>query len=177
MKNYSALSAEEKEALVKAAYDAGYNYEHKYSNCGQCTLAALSDVFPDLGIDDKIFKSAFALGGGFGQSTKGTCGALSGAGMAISLVLGRERSDMSHVTQDCFDAAYRIYEQFTEKFGGPRCCDVQNALFGQCFEFRKEGQLDGYLAADGHGKCATAVGTAASLVAALIVSGALDRAE
>lgn len=173
MQDYSKLPESEKKALVQKAYDAGFHYEHSYSNCGQCTLAALSDVFPDLGIDDKIFKAAFALGGGFGQSTRGTCGALSGAGIAISLLLGRERSHMDVVTQNCFDAAYEIYEQFIAKFNGPRCCDVQTSLFGQCFEFRKEGQLDGYLAADGHGKCGTVVGTAAALVAQMIVDGKL----
>lgn len=173
MKDYTALPEEEKKALIRQAYEAGYAYENAYSNCGQCTLAALSDVFPDLGIDDKIFKSAFALGGGFGQSTKGTCGALSGAGMAISLILGRERSNMENVTQNCFDAAYQVYEKFAEKFQGPRCCDVQKTLFGECFEFRKEGQLEGYLNAGGHSKCGTVVGTAASLVAELIVSGGL----
>ena len=171
MKDYSKLSPEEKKALVQRAYDAGYHYEHTYSNCCQCTLAALSDVFPDLGIDDKLFKSAFALGGGFGQSTCGTCGALSGAGMAISLLLGRERSHMDTPTQNCFDAAYQVYEKFCETFGGCRCRDVQTSLFGECFEFRKKGRLEGYLAADGHAKCGTVVGTAAALVAELLVSG------
>ncbi len=173
MKDYSVLTPEEKQALVQKAYERGYYYENTYSNCGQCTLAALSDVFPDLGIDDKIFKSAFALGGGFGQSTLGTCGALSGAGMAISLILGRERSSMDKVTQNCFDAAHKVYEAFASKFDGCRCCDVQTHLFGECFEFRKEGKLEGYLAAGGHSKCGTVVGTAASLVAQLIVDGEL----
>lgn len=173
MKNYSKLTAEEKRELLQKAYDTGYYYENTYSNCGQCTLAALSDVFPDLGIDDKLFRSAFALGGGFGQSTLGTCGALSGAGMAVSVILGRERSNMEHVTQNCFDVAYKIYEKFVEKFGGCRCCDVQTHLFGECFEFRKEGKLEGYLKAGGHSKCGTVVGTAAALVAEMILSGEL----
>ena len=66
--------------------------------------------------------------------------------------------------------AYEVYEKFVEKFDGCRCCDVQRHLFGECFEFRK-GQIDGYLAAGGHSKCGTVVGTAASLVAELIVTG------
>ena len=175
MQDYSKLPLEEKQALVQKAYDRGFYYESTFSNCGQCTLAALSDVFPDLGIDDKIFKSAFALGGGFGQSTLGTCGALSGAGMAISLLLGRERSDMAHGTQECFDAAYEVYCKFVEKFGGCRCHDVQTCLFGTCYRFREEGQLDGYLASGGHDKCGTVVGTAAALVAQLIVDGKLNK--
>lgn len=174
MKDITMLSAQEKDALIQKAYDRGYYYENAYSNCAQCVLAALSDVFPELGIDDKIFKCAFSLGGGYGQSTLGTCGALSGAGMAISLLLGRERSDMEKVPQECFDLTYKVYEKFTKKYNGPRCCDVQAALFGECFEFRKEGRLDAYLAADGHAKCGTAVGTAASIVAELIVNGELQ---
>lgn len=170
MKDYTILSEQEKKELVQKAYDRGYYYENSFSNCGQCCLAALSDVFPDLGIDDKIFRAAFALGGGFGQSTMGTCGALSGAGIAISILMGRERSDLEHPTQACFDMAYDVYEKFTAKFGGCRCCDVQESLFGECFKFR-EGQLEGYLNAGGHSKCGTVVGTAASLVAELIVQG------
>lgn len=173
MKDYSILSAQEKDALVQQAYDAGFRYENTYSNCAQCCLAGLSDVFPDMGIDDKLFKSAFALGGGVGQSTLGTCGALSGAAMAISVILGRERSNMTEIPQICFDLAYKVYEQFTAKYGGPRCRDVQLTLFNRCHEFRKPGELDAYLAADGHGRCGTAVGTAAALVARLIVDGEL----
>lgn len=170
MKDYTLLSPEEKQALIQKAYDRGYFYENSYSNCGQCTLAALNDVFPDLGIDEKIYKAAFALGGGLGQTTRGTCGALSGAAMAVSLLLGREMSHMEAVTQNCFDVAHRIYEKFSAKFEGMRCCEVQTHIFGRYYEFRKEGELEGYLAAGGHSKCGTVVGTAASLVAELLVN-------
>ena len=171
MKDYFSLPEQEKKALIQRAYDAGYNYEFHYSNCGQCALAALSDVFPDLGIDDKVFKSAFGLGGGCGQSTMGTCGALCGAVMAVSLVLGRERSDMEHPPQAGYDAANEIYQEFVKNFDGPRCCDVQTHLFGRSFTFREEGMGEAYAKAGGHSKCGIAVGTAAAIVAKMIVDG------
>lgn len=173
MKDYTKLSDTEKQGLVQKAISAAHDYEQKYSNCGQCCLAGLSDAFPDLGIDDKIFKSAFGFGGGYGQATIGTCGALNGAAMAISIITGRERSDMANPPQFCYDLAYKILKEFEAKYGGIRCCDVQKSLFGKCFVFREKGEGDGYAAAGGHDKCATVVGTAAGMVAKLIVNGEL----
>ena len=174
MKDYSILTKEEKEALIQKARDIGYQYENRYGNCSQCMLASLSDVFPDLGIDDRLIKSVYGLGGGFARTTFGTCGALSAAAVAISLRLGRERQKMDEDPEACMFAAGKVYNQFVEKYGGPRCRDVQTKLFGVSHEFLKEGETEKYIEAGGHDKCGKVVGSVAGFVAELIVNGELD---
>ena len=49
MKDYTKLSASEKEALVKKASESAYNYEKTYGSCAQSCLGGLRDAFPDLG--------------------------------------------------------------------------------------------------------------------------------
>ena len=115
MKDYSVLTKEEKDSLVQQAREAGYRYENQFGNCPQCTLAALSDVFPDLGIDDKLFKAVYCLGGGVARTTQGTCGALSGAAAAISLVLGRDRQNMEEEPHACMEVAEKVFDRFVEK--------------------------------------------------------------
>ncbi len=171
MKDYSVLTKEEKDSLVQQAREAGYRYENQFGNCPQCTLAALSDVFPDLGIDDKLFKAMYCLGGGVARTTQGTCGALSGAAAAISLVLGRDRQNMEEEPHACMEVAEKVFDRFVEKYGGPRCCDVQTALFGKNHVFIEEGETEAYFEAGGHTKCGHVVEDAAGWVAELIVRG------
>jgi len=171
MKDYSVLTKEEKDMLVQKAREAGYQYENRYGNCPQCTLAALSDVFPDLGIDDKLFKALYCLGGGVARTTQGTCGALSAAAAAVSLVLGRERQNMEEEPHDCMKVAEKVFDRFVEKYGGPRCCDVQTALFGRNHVFIEDGETEAYFEAGGHNKCGHVVEDTAGWVAELIVSG------
>ncbi len=173
MNDFRTLTERERQDIIQRTIDTSAMYEKTFGNCAQCCLAGLSDIFPDLGIDNKVFKSAFGFGGGYAVTTKGTCGALNGAAMAISLILGRERNNMEADHKACYDAVFKVYAQFIERFGGIRCCDVQTSLFGQCFDFRIDGESEKYAEAGGHTECSKVVGAAAGYVAELIVSGAL----
>ena len=50
MKDYTKLSQEEKDALVKKAMDVGFQTETDYGNCIQSCLYGLYCAFPDFGI-------------------------------------------------------------------------------------------------------------------------------
>ena len=172
MMDYTKLSASEKEALIQKAAESAFHYENTYGSCAQSCLGGLRDAFPELGISEEIFKSSYGLAGGCGCSIKGTCGALSGAAMAISLIAGRDKSHMDDDFTSCYDKIKKVIAKFSEKFG-VTCCEVQTATMGACFDFMTEVGEAGYNAKNGDENCSKAVSYATQLVAEMIVSGEL----
>ncbi len=53
-----------KDELIEQAAQAGFEYEHTYRGCAQCTIAAVQETL-DLK-NDAIFKAASGLAGGCG---------------------------------------------------------------------------------------------------------------
>ena len=72
MQDYTKLSHEEKEALVKKAMDVGFQTETDYGNCIQSCLNGLYTAFPDLGITEDMLQACFGIAGGCGSHT-GIC--------------------------------------------------------------------------------------------------------
>ena len=58
MKDYTKLSPDEKDALVKKAMDVGFQTETDYGNCIQSCLNGLYEAFPDLGITKDMLKAS-----------------------------------------------------------------------------------------------------------------------
>ena len=117
MKDYTKLSASEKEALVKKASESAYNYEKTYGSCAQSCLGGLRDAFPDLGVTDEMFKTSYGLAGGCGCCLEGTCGALSGAAMAISILNGRDKDHRDDDFSACYDKIKKVIANFRSKYG------------------------------------------------------------
>jgi len=80
-----------KEEILEKVYRLGLEYEQEKHSCSQCVVAALQEVFQIK--DDNLFRASYALAGGVGGSTNGSCGALSGGTMMISYFYGRKRSE------------------------------------------------------------------------------------
>ena len=57
-------------------------------NCSECVMTAFLNHF-DTGLPKEVVKLATGFGGGMGH-TKNTCGAITGAVMALSAIVGRE---------------------------------------------------------------------------------------
>lgn len=77
-------------------------------NCAQAVLSAFG---PELGLNrDLALKVAGAFGGGMGRQG-GTCGAVTGAFMAIGLRCGVARAD-----EEAKEKTYRLVNEFTEAF-------------------------------------------------------------
>ena len=73
---------ENREELLKKAYELGFKYEKTYRGCSQCVVAAIQDT---LGIpDDAIFKAATGFAGGCGLTGIGICGGFAGGVMVLS---------------------------------------------------------------------------------------------
>lgn len=170
MKKYQNLSNEKKQELVEKAYQLGYEYEQKYGNCPQCTMAAIQDTF-DL-VDDSVFKALYGLGGGMGLTSKGNCGALVAAIMFISLLQGRDRQNF-HTGRypECYALSREMMNRFQEKYGCINCNEVQMQIFGRAFDLSDKQQFLQFEEAGGHrDKCPEVVGSTARWVAEMIVN-------
>lgn len=167
------LTDAQKNELVEKTYNLAYEYEQKYGNCPQCTIAAIQDVFGI--IDDSLFKASYGLGAGTGLTSKGSCGAMSAVVMVISALKGRERADFhGGRNEKCYELSRGVIAEFEKKYGGILCNQVQKSMMGKSYDLSKSDEFKAFEEAGGHkDKCPDAVGTAARYVAELIVNGEL----
>ena len=103
---------------VRAKFAAGWH-------CAQCTLVPWAEA---LGYDaDELLRMAAAFGGGMFRGD--TCGAVSGALMALGMAYGDDLEATKEKTAQ-FQAA------FTERFGSTICRDILG------FDLSKPGELE-----------------------------------
>lgn len=177
MRDYTSLSSEEKEALVKKAMDIGFQTETEHGNCIQSCLYGLYCAFPDIGITEEMLQASFGIAGGCGCSLMGTCGALNAAAWVISLFYGRPIDDLGGDYQACHDKIQKIVKQFQERYGGILCHEVMIHNMGGVFDWQTPEGDAAYMANNGTFHCATAVAYCAEIVARMIVDGQLEKAE
>jgi C_GCAxxG_C_C family probable redox protein len=150
-----------KKELLEQVYTRAYEYEQKYGSCPQCVLAAIQDVLG--GINDEVFKAGHALAGGVGLSTNGTCGALSGAVMALCSKHGRPRENFAKGRYlESHKLAKKLYDRFVEQYGSCICRDVQKRIFGRSFNMWDAKDYEEFEKAGGHrDKCPSVTGNVA----------------
>ena len=145
MKNHGVMS---REALLKRAYELGFQYEETFHGCAQCAVAAIQDT---LGLeDDGTFKAANGLNAGLGCSSRGTCGALAGAVMVISSLCGRPRelfNDVNRIRAKAYGPAQRLLERFEQEFDSGICGEIQKRLMGGSFNLLRPEERDMFLKA------------------------------
>jgi len=156
--------------ILQKIYDLAYKYEAEIGSCPQCVLAAIFETF-DIG-DKSIIKSADALAGGTALSTKGTCGALAGGLLAISLIFGREYEDFSkgYKKRRVFSYSKKLYDRFVEEYGSPICCDIHKKIFGRTFDLLDANDYADFDKAGAHvDKCTKVSANAAKWAAEIIL--------
>ena len=105
---------------ASATFAQGYN-------CSQAVLAAFA---PDLGLDEQTaLRLASPFGGGIAQQGD-TCGAVSGALMALGLRYGRMRAEDRQAQETAYGKAKELLRRFAERHGAVTCrelleCDVR----------------------------------------------------
>jgi C_GCAxxG_C_C family probable redox protein len=159
-----------REELLKAAYEKGFEYEKVYRGCSQCVLAAVQDLF---GIrNDDVFRAASGLAGGVGLCGDGCCGAYSGGVMVLSQLYGRVREnflDPDRTRQKSFDLAKKLHDRFIAEYGSIICRDIQQKVFGRPFYIRDADEFRKFEDAGAHAdKCPSVVGNAARWVAEIL---------
>ena len=127
--------------------------------CAESVVLALAKA---QGIEsDLLPRIATAFCSGMARSC-GTCGALTGAMMGVSLALGRSEAKAS--VQPSYDATQRLIREFEQEFGARDChvllgCDLNTPQGQAMFRDQRLGQ-----------RCVQYTGKAAE-IAARIVSG------
>ncbi len=113
--------------------------------CAESVVVTLTEAH---GIESELLpKAATAFCGGMSR-TCGTCGALTGAVMGVSAILGREEAGESYDAP--FQAAATVINKFEEEFGSRNChellgCDLgttegqktfkENRLYVRCLNY------------------------------------------
>ncbi len=168
-----------KEQIFQEAERRGYKYLQEFSNCSQCTLLVIQELF-NLAVGDSL-KAATGFSGGIGRIGS-VCGALSGGVMALGLLYGRDLQTMKHpdehvrvnlreeIEAKLGGLIKKLSEKFRDEYGSFICNDIETKIFGRSFDKwnpadRKEKERLG-----GHkDKCPMVVGKAARWVSDLIL--------
>ena len=86
--------------ILDEAYRRGYEYKPEHSwPCVPAVFAAIMDTlgYEDDPIVNDVWKTTIGFTGGTGNMAIGTCGAMSGAAMAISYSLGFAKKDTDYM--------------------------------------------------------------------------------
>ncbi len=171
--DYSKLSQEMKEALVVKAKNCGYSTETLFGNCIQSTLNGIACAFPEYGVTNDLIKASFGLAGGCGCCLEGTCGALNGAAMIISIAKGRPVTDMDGDYEATHAMIREVVDTFRQHYGGILCSDVMKHEMGAVYDWKIPEGDQGYMEHFGTHCCASAVSFCTEIVARMIVGGQL----
>ncbi|MEI6060257.1 MAG: C-GCAxxG-C-C family protein [Bacteroidota bacterium] len=94
-------------------------------NCAQSVLAAFSE---ELGLsEDESLKVACAFGGGIGRQQL-TCGAVTGAAMALGLKFGKGIDDSDDKKRLTYEKTISLFNEFTALHGSTNCRKLLNDL-------------------------------------------------
>jgi C_GCAxxG_C_C family probable redox protein len=113
-------------------FNSGYN-------CAESVLLAVNkNIDPTSGnTGTSIPRMATGFGGGIAKNGD-TCGAVTGAVIAISLALGRDTSGESR--DRCYDAVDRFYNDFVRVFGTCKCRELTG------LDLKNQAEMDAYRA-------------------------------
>lgn len=121
-----------------------------------CATDAFLGISEALKIEgrEEVFKATLGLSGGCGQMVRGTCGAILGMAMAISLSFGIDKKINDEIRKDLetmvpfykrrmpkwryimFNKILYVISRVKEKYGGTTCADIQFERHGQTFDSR-----------------------------------------
>lgn len=94
-------------------------------NCAQSVLTSFTE---ELGLtEDELLRVSSAFGGGIARQ-QFTCGAVTGAAMALGLRFGRGKNDKYEKKQLTYDRTIKLFEAFTKLNGSTSCLKLLNDL-------------------------------------------------
>jgi C_GCAxxG_C_C family probable redox protein len=137
-------------------------------------LAALQ---AKLGVGDTmVLKAGSGLAGGVAVQGE-TCGALTGAIMAIGCVVGRERLEDIQQYQKAKEPAKEMYHRFRDQVEHSICAEIHKIKFGRVFHLYDPEEAKAFHEAGGHSRtgcpevCGIAARTAADIILRLRADG------
>jgi len=120
--------------LIMDRSEKALSYFDNKFNCSQSVLAAFAE---ESGLtEDELLRVACAFGGGMGRQ-QFTCGAVTGAAMALGLKFGKGLSDEDEKKQLTYDKTVELFDEFTKLNGSTTCRKLLNDL-----DMRNENELN-----------------------------------
>ena len=118
----------------------------------------------------EVFKAGSALAGGVARRGE-TCGALTGAIMAVCSVVGRERLEDREQYGKAMEEAGRVYDRFNEEVGHTLCWDIHKKKYGQVYRLFIPEERTAFHEMGGHGRtgCPEVCGIAARIAAEILL--------
>ncbi len=118
----------------------------------------------------EVFKAGSALAAGVAKRGE-TCGALTGAIMAVSTLVGRERLEDKEQLQISMEVADRVYLRFKEKIGHTICSEIHKIRYGRAFRLYVPKESEAFHNMGGHSRegCPEVCGIAARIAAEVIL--------
>ena len=156
------------EKLLKEVFELALQNDMNYFGWTQSVLAALQEK---LQVSNKeILKAGSALAGGVARQGE-TCGALTGAIMAIGALVGRERLEDIEQYQKAMVPAARIYALFKKEIGHTICWEIHKIRYGKVYRLFVPEEREAFHKMGGHGRkgCPEICGVAARIAAAVIL--------
>jgi C_GCAxxG_C_C family probable redox protein len=99
-------------------------FDNKF-NCAQSVLTAFAD---ESGLsEDNSLRVSCAFGGGMGRQQH-TCGAVTGAAMALGLRFGKGKNDEEEKKQQTYNLTVELFDEFTKLNGSTNCHELLNNL-------------------------------------------------
>jgi C_GCAxxG_C_C family probable redox protein len=117
--------------LMELASEQGKGYFRQGLNCAECVLRTFMDIY-EVDMPDEIICMATGFGGGMGH-TKNTCGAITGAVLALGLLKGRKdpfgpKEEMAgrikHLQQEIYPVFGEMIEEIEAKYGTLICKEM-----------------------------------------------------
>jgi C_GCAxxG_C_C family probable redox protein len=118
----------------------------------------------------EVFKAGSALAGGVARRGE-TCGALTGAIMAIGSLVGRERLEDREQLKASMEPAERVYALFKEKVGHTLCSEIHKIRYGKVYRLFVPEEMEAFHNMGGHDRegCPEVCGIAARIAAEVIL--------
>jgi C_GCAxxG_C_C family probable redox protein len=122
--------------MVARAQSLGREYEAKYGNCAQCTIAALQDSIEFIPKNEHIFLAGSCLHGGATSGGNANCGGFTGAGIVIGHLCGRSREQFGDrgATKLASKLIREMAGRFEQTYGSVICKDVREKASKNCPE-------------------------------------------
>jgi len=159
-----------REKILDAVAIAAYNNNRTYEGCTRCVLAALQEhlqLASPQGFE-ACLKASTGLAAGVARMGE-TCGALTGAIMALGLEFGSERLALFDAYVETMTLSRRAFGAFKEMYGTVNCTQIQEQVLGRRYDFTKEEDRDAWYADGGLHQCPTVCAQAARIAAEIIL--------
>ena len=119
---------------------------------------------------NEVFKAGSALAAGVAKRGE-TCGALTGAIMAIGTLVGRERLEDKEQLQFSMEVADQFYVRFREKVGHSICTEIHKIRYGRAYRLFIPEESEAFHHMGGHSRegCPEVCGIAARIAAEIIL--------